>query len=363
MNRLITACAVVFVVLLRAASPVQAASCNGASHEMTLTEGTATPASGTTSTRVTFRVRYTDNAGCAPTSITVVIAGAGTFSLSASGAAYESGITFSRTLTLSVGRHAYQFAATSGAGVGERTVKQTSVAPAAVTITAPAPVPPPPTPTPVSPTPAPPAPTTPKPMPAPTVPAATSQPVAPPSSAVATVTPSPTPAPSASPIGTPYAEIVTPTELRGGSGALLPDRGGSRVIARPAPWSERVAVPARTVLKPSGWELAVPDYLLVFATSTGIGLAFFAFLTRRRATVDASDVAAAVDTVVVGDGPAAVLHLPPIRELIPPLDPHLLDIPDDRREVAPGEEGIPRWLRPSVREARFADDRSYRRYG
>ncbi len=60
----------------------------------------------------------------------------------------------------------------------------------------------------------------------------------------------------------------------------------------------------------------------------------------------------------------SVRPLPPMRELIPPVNPALLD--DDGRDEgderrASGEEGIPRWLRPSVRAARFANDRDHRR--
>jgi hypothetical protein len=48
---------------------------------MSLSNGTVSPGSGTTATSFRFSVRYTDNADCAPTQITVTVMGVGTFSL------------------------------------------------------------------------------------------------------------------------------------------------------------------------------------------------------------------------------------------------------------------------------------------
>src|SRR2546422_9158245 len=56
-----------------AASPVAAAGCSGASHQLLLSSGTVNPASGTTSSLFTFSVVYEDNAGCAPTSVTLKV--------------------------------------------------------------------------------------------------------------------------------------------------------------------------------------------------------------------------------------------------------------------------------------------------
>lgn len=54
-----------------------------------------------------------------------------------------------------------------------------------------------------------------------------------------------------------------------------------------------------------------------------------------------------------------------MRELVPPVNPDLLHEDElagaDGRRSAPDEAGMPRWLHPSVREARFADDRNRRR--
>ena len=80
-------------LVLAVATPVWGASCSGASHQLTLSNGGASPGSGPPSTYVTFKVRYTDNAGCAPTSITVTVAGVGTFTLpQSSGGNYANGV-------------------------------------------------------------------------------------------------------------------------------------------------------------------------------------------------------------------------------------------------------------------------------
>jgi hypothetical protein len=49
-----------------------------------------------------------------------------------------------------------------------------------------------------------------------------------------------------------------------------------------------------------------------------------------------------------------------MRELIPPVDPNLLREADEDPGPRPGEEDIPRWLRPSVRDARFQGSRYVR---
>ena len=123
------------VVLLPTATPVRAASCNGNSHDMTLSRGTASPSTGTTATSVTFSAAYDDNAGCDPISITVTISGVGTFPLTAAGAAASGGTTYARTMTLPIGVRTYFFSATSGTGKGEVTVQLTTVSPSPITIT------------------------------------------------------------------------------------------------------------------------------------------------------------------------------------------------------------------------------------
>ena len=64
-----------------------------------------------------------------------------------------------------------------------------------------------------------------------------------------------------------------------------------------------------------------------------------------------------------GSGAVAprVSPLPPMRELIPPIDYDLLRDPDERAGPAAGEADIPRWLRPSVRAGRFGEEPTRRR--
>jgi len=124
---------------------------------------------------------------------------------------------------------------------------------------------------------------------------------------------------------------------------------------------------------------------LVLSVTAAAGMLLIAaFLARRRrheapvpAGVTATIAAAsaqpsAIPTIplsvpIPDDGPVpAVRPLPPMRELIPPVNPALLD-EEELQEQGDGprgstdEQGIPRWLRPSVREARFANDRDHRR--
>ena len=53
--------------------------------------------------------------------------------------------------------------------------------------------------------------------------------------------------------------------------------------------------------------------------------------------------------------------LPPMRELIPPIDYDLLRDPDERVGPEAHEADIPRWLRPSVRVGRFGEEPTRRR--
>jgi hypothetical protein len=114
----------------------------------------------------------------------------------------------------------------------------------------------------------------------------------------------------------------------------------------------------------------LPLTLGTFATATTGGLALFFLLLRRRRSepqlATAQEPAATATAPVRGtatsitpsapaaaaDGPIK-LNLSPIRELVPPIDPYLLEDPDERLGPSPDEAGIPRWLRPSVRSARM----------
>jgi hypothetical protein len=378
MMRRIACCVVAtLIVLLPAATPVRAASCKGASHAVTLSGGAATPGSGTSATSVTFSVRYASNANCAPGSVTVAITGVGTFPMASASATYDDGVVFSRALTLPVGEHPYRFSVTSGSGVGEQTVILTSVNPDAVVITAPTPKPTP-SPTPV-PTPRPTVAPTPVPTPAPTPvpqpaggPGAPAPGGAPGSGSTPSIGASPEASPEGSPGGAPSSgpRSAEPSAAPGDEehdswiGAPLgAGGGGAGGPVTPGPIDSDVA------------GTALPVFLSVTA---GLGLLLLAgMLARRRSERErVPSLAHAGPTIVGADGlttpvplpdDGTVPHvrpLPPMRELIPPVNPALL-LEDDgeRSDPNPEEAGIPRWLRPSVREARFANDRDHRRTG
>jgi hypothetical protein len=89
----------------------------------------------------------------------------------------------------------------------------------------------------------------------------------------------------------------------------------------------------------------------------GIGIVFL-FAIRRRSEEDSGETATVTASTNAEEIPA-VRPLPPMRDLVPPVDPHLLDEGGDASPPRADEAGVPRWLRPSVREARFRGDRSY----
>jgi hypothetical protein len=192
-----------------APAPAAAASCNGKSHAPpVLASGAASPGTGTPATTITFSVHYTDAAGCAPTSIEVLITGVGQFAMSGPGSGFDGGVTFVVSRTLPAGSWDYAFRATSGSGAGEETVMLTQTMPDRVVITAPTPAPTP------KPTPAP----TPKPTaPPPPTPAPTPRPTSPPPRTTPAPTPGPTVAAQPTPVATaaptvPPAESPTPTD-------------------------------------------------------------------------------------------------------------------------------------------------------
>ena len=116
---------------------------------------------------------------------------------------------------------------------------------------------------------------------------------------------------------------------------------------------------------------------LAVSIAATLGMLLVAVLLARRRSHDQPVAAGAIASAAAApavpvslpladDGPvAAVRPLPPMRELIPPVNPSLLDEDDPDQPAAgpgrPDEQGVPRWLRPSVREARFANDRDHRR--
>src|SRR3954468_2975999 len=137
-----------------------AASCNGASHQTSLTAPDATPRFGTPTTTIQFRVEYHDSAECPPSSVLVRIAGFGQLAMTAAGGSFGTSMLYVASTQLPIGRWSYSFQATGGTGGGEQTVG--IAGPGRTRIRA---APPAPTPTP-TPTPKPTA--TPKPTPTPT---------------------------------------------------------------------------------------------------------------------------------------------------------------------------------------------------
>ena len=89
--------------------------------------------------------------------------------------------------------------------------------------------------------------------------------------------------------------------------------------------------------------------------ATAAGLTLFAFLVRRRRTSEPGTLSAAMAASAAPAASSTVDHrvtpLPPMRELIPPVDPYMLDV-EERPGPAEGEADLPRWLRPSVRSGR-----------
>jgi hypothetical protein len=98
-----------------------------------------------------------------------------------------------------------------------------------------------------------------------------------------------------------------------------------------------------------------------WTVTTFAGLALFLFLVRRREARPEHPMPAMAISASSAEGAIAPMTpLPPIRELVPPIVPGLLGGQDPVPAPAPEEVGIPRWLRPSVREARFSGSRDAR---
>jgi len=92
--------------------------------------------------------------------------------------------------------------------------------------------------------------------------------------------------------------------------------------------------------------------------ATIAGLTLFAFLVRRRRASEPGTPGTLSAAMASSAAPAAssevdhrVTPLPPMRDLIPPVNPYLLDVEERPGPVA-GEADLPRWLRPSVRSGR-----------
>ena len=108
-----------------------------------------------------------------------------------------------------------------------------------------------------------------------------------------------------------------------------------------------------------GFEVPLLGTLIAYCAATAAGLAFFVFLVRRRRDPDEGLVRMTLAPAAARlPGPAAappemrVTPLPPMRDLIPPVNPNLLSEGEEPAGPLPGEAAIPRWLRPSVRDGR-----------
>ena len=98
------------------------------------------------------------------------------------------------------------------------------------------------------------------------------------------------------------------------------------------------------------------DSALMVTSLVGLaGLVLFLVLSNRRrrepSPVQVAVAAAAPADAAVQPAPNKVTPLPPMRELIPPVDPNLLR-DDENDEVSDDDARLPRWLRTDVQSAR-----------
>ena len=192
----------------------RAASCNGASHQVTLSAADATPRLGTPTTTISFHVTYADTKGCPPLSVRTVVPGAGQVTMTAGAGSFTMGRIFKATMTLPIGTWTFGFEAIVPSGGGTRT--ETIAGPGTIVILSPTATPPP--------TPKP----TPRPTPRPT-PKPTPQPTAKPRpNPTATATPGRTPRPTSKPAGaSPAASGPGSTTRPSANGSAEPDPTGA----------------------------------------------------------------------------------------------------------------------------------------
>lgn len=319
------------VVLLPGPGLVSAASCNGASHQLSLSRGEVAPGSAGVGSTFRFTVTYRDTGNCAPNYVRVRINGVGTFSMSGNSEDWDGGVRFTRSVRLtSVGGHGYAFLASSGSGNGQKAVQLTDVRPRSVVVEAPQPTP--------KPTPKPTAVPTPRPTVAPTrAPSPTARPTRRPTASPAasrTQRPRTSRQPSASPSEAAAPLGAGPTQRAGGfrwlphprytppSGFDLFSLRLDPAIARVGQWGALTSGGLAILLLLSGRRRGDPRERLPIATA--------AFPVPPPAPAPPSPGA----TAVADDAPSA---------------------PASRRE----EANMPRWLRPSVqagRQGRSLDD-------
>ena len=310
-------------------APSLAANCISASHKASLSQGAATPGSGSPATAFVFTVSYMDNADCTP-SVSLIVDGLGTFAMSPSGPGSGGAVTYRVSRSLPAGTWTYSFLATSGTGVGQITMTLTAVTPSAISVTV---APPPP------PTPPPPPPPTPPPTPVPTA-RATPKP---------TAEPTPSPAPQTSPGGTASA---APSPASTPAGTRTP---GPTATSSPRP-SDSAAIGGAGTAGDGGQgsdgpfgglggllafgaaavQLAEGPYLPIssWVASCLLGLLMFAIVLRRRRDVDDAGSAFATAYPIAYGSTGQPEH--------DPIDGEPVD----------AEASIPRWRRPSVQAAR-----------
>jgi len=132
-RRTIVVFAVAAIGMLAAVAPrgASAASCNGMSHELSLSNGAAAPGSAPAGSTFTFTVTYQDNDGCDPSQMLVRISGLGSFPMKLVAGDLVSG-TFRAKVDVPAGSWDFAFDAISGSGAGLRSVTLSDVDPAKI---------------------------------------------------------------------------------------------------------------------------------------------------------------------------------------------------------------------------------------
>ncbi len=359
--RAFLAVAVALVGLAGIAPPVaMAATCTGG----TITQvcnGTVAPAVGTTSTTFTFSVVYQDSKSRTPCFVRVTIAGVGTFDMAPAcstvpSAALANGTTFTYTTKLPVGAYTYSFAG----GHGGTTRVISNPTPSPVTVTAPTPTPTPiPTPKPTPrPTPVP----TPRPTPHPT-PRPTPRPTP---KATPKTTPKPTPKPGKTPRPTPSSGSPSPDgqPAASASPSASPLAGGGFLGGDPGE--------ARSGSGGPGGGSPGGAVVILSLITTGFGLSGGVVLLsrrRRRAGPDGPDPEGdSLPPRSPAPSPGRATARPPSPSSARPAQPVPAVAPAPALGLAatggtvawiePGEAGVPRWRRSSLKEARAKSDRA-----
>lgn len=329
---------VLFAANLAIAGPSLAANCGTPSHNASLSNGGASPGSGSPATTFVFSVSYADNAGCTP-SVSLIIGGVGTFAMSGAPPPAGGTAVYKTTRSLPVGTWSYSFRATSGTGGGEITTTFTAVTPSTVRVSnAPPPTPPPPTPPPTAPpTPPPTAPPTPEATPK-AAPNATPKPTPKPSTkpnpqptVAGPSTTTPSPEATTTPTRTPRATATASPRPSDGTGV-----GGAGTTGGDDGDGPFGGIGGLLAFGATAVQLAEGPYLPItsWVASCLLGLLMFAFVLRRRQEQDDTERGFAMAS-----------------QLITNFGAHADQVAIDDEPVD-AETTIPRWRRPSVQAAR-----------